>query len=88
MSPRNSYFTSRRRRLHRRHLCPRCGTEPARRGLSHCAGCIAIKAIKASPEPSAYQIEGKESKRKRLLYRLDLIDEARRAVQEELDRMT
>lgn len=89
MSPhRAPYFSKRRQRLRNRHLCTRCGSDRAKAGFVLCAACLAVKAIKASPTPSEAEIKAKESKRKRLLNRLDLIDEARRAVQAELDRVT
>lgn len=88
MSPRAAYFAKRRRRLRRRRVCTRCGYEPAKAGFTLCAGCMAVKALKASPLPSETERKALESKRKRLLHRLDLIDEARRAVQDELDRVT
>lgn len=80
-------FLLRRRRLRRRHICTRCGTDPARRGCTLCAGCMAVKAIKRAPDSSAAEIKALELKRQRLLHRLDLIDEARRAVQDEIDRV-
>ncbi len=83
MSPRNSYFAKRRRRLRRKKLCIRCGAEPARAGHSTCAACCVVKRIKAAPDSAAVRA----AEVARLHERLDLIDEARRAVQDELDRI-
>lgn len=82
------YFAQRRRRLLRRRLCSRCGADRVKRGKTLCAGCLAVMAIKDTPEPSEAQRKAQESRTRRLLRRLDLIDEARRAVQQELDRLT
>lgn len=84
MRPRASYFASRRHRLRRKKLCTRCGAEPARAGHSFCAACCVVKRIKAAPDPEAVRA----AEVARLHQRLDLIDEARRAVQAELDRIT
>ncbi len=80
-------FARRRYRLRRRHLCTRCGTDKPKTGRTLCAGCLAVKAVKRTPEPADAELKAQEANRKRLLHRLDLIDEARRAVQEELDRV-
>lgn len=88
MSPRAAYFVKRRRRLRRQHLCTRCGTSPAKAGRTLCPECIAIKAIKKAPLPSEAEQRAKAAEIKRLQHRLDLIEAGRRAVQEEIDKLT
>lgn len=86
MNRRAPYFSCRRRRLRRRHLCTRCGTERCKAGKSLCAACLTVEAVKVAHRRSGAERKEHEAKIKRLLLRLGLIDEARRAVQEELDR--
>lgn len=87
MSPRHDYFIRRRRRLRRKKLCT-CCTAPAKPGRTLCPACLMVEAIKArhrhAPDPAA----ALAAKIAALHERLDLIDEARRAVQGELDRLT
>ena len=77
------YFRRRRAQLKRRKVCTRCAATAAAPGHAHCPECLTIMQIKRSRPPEAIQ-----AKAQRLLQRLDLIDQARRAVQEELDRLT
>ena len=80
---RNHYFKSMRQTRRRRRLCTRCGEEKAKPGHTICSGCLQVMVIKRPrPAPETAQ----ELKRRRLLARLTLIDEARRAVENELAR--
>ena len=83
MSPRASDYARRRQRLRRKKLCTRCA-EPAKPGSTLCPACLRIMAIKRPhPDPAA----ARAAEVAWLHERLDLIDEARRAVQAELDRL-
>ena len=87
MSPRASYYARRRQRLRRKKLCTRCAA-PAKPGSTRCAACLLVEAVKErhrhAPDPAA----ARAAEVARLHERRDLIDEARRAVQAELDRLT
>lgn len=87
MSPRHDYFSRRRQRLRRKKLCTRCGAS-ARPGRTLCPSCYTVERVKKhhrnAPDPAA----NLAATVARLHERLDLIDEARRAVQAELDRVT
>jgi len=55
-------------------------------GRALCPGCLAVKQMKRAP--TAVEVEAaRDAKRRRLLARLDLIEEARRAVLGALDRV-
>lgn len=84
MNPhRTDYFRRRRAKLAQLRLCTRCGTEQAKPGLKLCPACLAVLALKRTPTPQ----ELAATKRQRLHARLDLIEEARRAVLADLDRV-
>lgn len=85
MSPRADYFRRRRVVLSRRHLCTRCGAGKPKPGAKLCPDCLAVNALK---KPTRTPQEIAEEKRCRLHARLDLIEAARLAVLDELDRIS
>ncbi|MFZ5496103.1 MAG: hypothetical protein ACOZE5_12310 [Verrucomicrobiota bacterium] len=81
------YFAKRRARLRRKNLCTRCGAVRAKAGFTLCADCMAVTSLKRAPLPSEAEKKAKDEKIKRLHAKLDLINEARRAGQQEIDRL-
>lgn len=87
MNPRTDYFRTRRKRLASSRVCTRCGEDAPKPGHVLCRACLTVMSMKRTPTPAETEAAGQAAKRKRLLDRLDLIEEARRAVHAELDRI-
>ncbi len=70
MKSRKNYFRSRRERLRRRHMCTRCGENPARTGHADCESCAEIKKAKRSVDPRHAIKQSEKAKEKLALLEL------------------